>query len=191
MRGLVRAPLWLIVLLLLAAIGVGVYAYFTTPLPLGLSSVVRTPGGESAFPTPVPSVAPVGARTPAGQALVLGATSVVVQSVLRNQDLTANNRGGPPGLYTVLDVTIQNAGTMPLMPKPTDFLLQDDRGRIYAIDPEATRAVNSSARRRILFDASVPPTANLQTLLAFETPVDASALTLRVNLGYGDLELPR
>jgi Domain of unknown function (DUF4352) len=175
----------------LAAVGVGVYAYFTTPLPMGLSSVVRTPGGESSMPTPGPTVAPVGARTPAGQALVLGATSVAVQTVQRNQDLTANNRGGPPGLYTVLDVTIQNAGTMPLTPKPTDFQLSDDRGRTYAIDSEATRAVNSAARRRVLFDASVPPTANLQTLLAFETPSDASALTLRVSLGYGDLELPR
>src|SRR5258708_18856236 len=189
MRGLVRAPLWLIALLLLAAIGVGAYAYFTTPLPLGLSSVVRTPGGDAALPRPVPTSGPVGARTAAGQPLVLGATSVAVQSVLRNQDLTANNRGGPAGLYTVLDVMIQNAGTAPLTPKPTDFWLLDDRGRTYAIDTEATRSVNGSARRRVLFDASVPPTASLQTLLAFETAADASTLTLRVNLGYGDLEL--
>jgi hypothetical protein len=116
---------------------------------------------------------------------------VAVQTVLRNQDLTANNRGGPPGLYTVLDVMIQNGGSSPLTPKPTDFQLQDDRGRTYAIDPEATRSVNSSAHRRVLFDASVPPTASLQTLLAFETAADATSLTLRVNLGYGDLELPR
>jgi hypothetical protein len=192
MRGLVRAPLWLIVLLLLAAIGVGVYAYFTAPLPLGLSSVVRTPGGEVASgPTSPTLVTSVGARTPAGQPLILGATSVAVQSVLRNQDLTANNRGGPPGFYTVLDLMIQNAGAAPLTPKATDFLLQDDRGRTYAVDPEATRSVNSTAHRRLLFDASVPPTSSLQTLLAFETTTDATTFTLRVNLGYGDLELPR
>jgi hypothetical protein len=189
MRGLVRAPLWLIVVLLLAAIGVGVYGYFTTPLPLGLSSVIRTPGGESAFPAPVPTAATAGARTPAGQPLVLGATSVAVQSVLRNQDLTTT-KGGPPGVYTILDVLIQNAGTSPITPKPGDFQLQDERGRTYAIDPEATRSVNSAARRRLLFDASVPPSGTFSTLLAFETPGDAASFTLRVSVGYGDLELP-
>lgn len=190
MRGLIRAPLWLIALLLLAAIGVGVYAYFTTPLPLGLSSVVRTPGGDAAAPTVVPTVAAVGQRTPAGQPLVLGAASVAVQAIQRNQDLTANNRGGPAGSYTVIDVTIQNMGAAPLTPKATDFLLQDERGRTYAIDTEATRAVNATARRRVLFEASVPPTATVETLLAFETAADAGNLVLRVTLGYGDLELP-
>ena len=42
---MVRAPLWLILLLILAIVGLGVYAYFTTPLPFGLSSVIQTPGG--------------------------------------------------------------------------------------------------------------------------------------------------
>jgi len=182
----------LIGLLLLVAIGVGVYAYFTTPLPFGLSSVVRTPGGDVAFPaspTPVPG-APL-ARTPAGQALLLGATSVAVQSVTRNQDLTANNRGGPAGLYTVVNVVVQNAGSEPLTPKQSDFRLVDDRGRSYAVDLEATRSVNSTARRRLLFDASVPPSASVDTLLAFETATDASGLALRVMVGYGDVELPR
>jgi hypothetical protein len=31
----------------------------------------------------------------------------------------------------------------------------------------------------------------MDTLLAFETPPDVNALTLRVSLGYGELELPR
>jgi Domain of unknown function (DUF4352) len=191
MRALVRAPLWLIALLLLAAIGVGVYAYFTTPLPLGLSSVIRTPGGESALtPTPLPITAPAGVRTPAGQPLVLGAATVYVSSVQRNQDLAANNRGGPPGMYTVVDIVVQNAGSSPLSPKATDFQLLDDRGRTYAVDLEATRSANTVARRRVLFDATVPPTASAETMLAFETSADAGALVLRVTAGYGELELP-
>jgi hypothetical protein len=188
----IRAPLWLIVLLLLAAIGIGVYAYFTTPLPLGLSSVIRTPGGEA---VPVPGatsvVAPPGSRTPAGRALALGATSVTVQSVLRNQDLAGGGRSGPVGSFTVVDIIVQNAGTEPVTPRPTDFRLMDDRGRVYAVDAEATRSVNANGHRRVLFDASVPPTGSLETLLAFETPADATPLLLRVTLGYGDLELPR
>jgi hypothetical protein len=129
-------------------------------------------------------------RTPAGQPRVLGATSVAVQSVLRNQDLSASKGGGPPGIYTVVDVLIENAGSMPLTPKPGDFQLQDERGRTYAIDPEATRNVNSAAKRRVLFEASVPPTSTFSTLLAFETPSDGASFTLRVSVGYGDLELP-
>jgi hypothetical protein len=186
----IRAPLWLIVLLLLAAIGIGVYAYFTTPLPFGLSSVIRTPGGRAVpaqGPTPVAPAA--GPRTPAGQALALGAASVSVQSILRNQDLATGGRGGPAGAFTVVDIVVQNAGTEPLTPKPADFRLLDDRGRVYAIDAEATRSVNSTGRRRVLFDASVPPSGSLSTLLAFETPADANPLLLRVSLGYGDLEL--
>jgi hypothetical protein len=189
---LVRAPLWLIVVLILAAVGIGVYGYFTTPLPFGLSSVVRTPGGEAgAAPTPIASAAPAGVRTAAGQPLVLGATSVVVQSIQRNVDLAANGRGGPVGSFTVVDIVLQNAGTEPLTPKAADFRLMDDRGRSYAIDSEATRSINSTGKRRVLFDASVPPTGTLNTMLAFETPADANAFLLRVNLGYGDLELPR
>jgi hypothetical protein len=189
---LIRVPYWLIAVLMLAAIGIGVYGYFTTPLPFGLASVIHTPGGDvGGTPTPSGSTARTGARTPAGQPLILGATSVIVQSIQRNVDLAANSRGGPAGSFTVLDIVVQNAGTEPLTPKPSDFRLMDDRGRSYAIDSEATRSVNSTGKRRLLFDASVPPSGSLNTLLAFETPVDANALVLRVNLGYGDVELPR
>ena len=51
-----RAPLWLIFLLILAIIFISVYAYFTTPLPLGLSSVIRTPGGNNVPSASSPTV---------------------------------------------------------------------------------------------------------------------------------------
>jgi hypothetical protein len=66
----------------------------------------------------------------------------------------------------------------------------DDRGRAYAVDTEATRSANSFGRRRDVFDASVPPGTRAITFLAFETATDAGALSLRVTLGYGELELP-
>lgn len=189
-----RAPLWLILLIVLAIVGLGVYGYFTTPLPLGLSSVIRTPGGSNvATPTGTAVGVPAGARTAAGQPLVLGATSVVVQTVQRNQDLAAGGRGpaGPAGLFTLVLIELQNGGSEPLTPQTADFRLVDDRGRVYAVDPEATRSVNVVGKHRYLFEASVPPGGRLATLLAFETAADATALTLRVRLGYGDVELPR
>jgi hypothetical protein len=169
--------------------GVGIYAYFTTPLPFGLNAVIRTPGGSAvAGGTPQPVVP--GIRTAAGQPLVLGATSVVVQAVQRGQDLAANNRG-PVGSFTLLQIEVQNGGNDPFTPQASDFRLVDDRGRSYAVDLEATRAVNAAARRRLLFDATVPPAGRVTTLLAFETPADVGSLTLRVALGYGEVELPR
>src|SRR5438552_17793743 len=103
-----RALLWLILLVVLAIVGIGVYGYFTTPLPLGLSSVIRTPGGSNvAAPASTAVGVPAGARTAAGQPLVLGATNVLVQTVQRNEDLSAGRPGpgrrvsrGPPGLLT-------------------------------------------------------------------------------------------
>jgi Domain of unknown function (DUF4352) len=187
---LIRAPLWLIGLLIVAAIGVGIYAYLTTPLPLGLSSVIRTPGGASAAVTPLPGGSAAGARAAAGEPLVLGAATVTVRAVQRNQDLAAGGRGGPPGMFTVLDVQLQNAGAEPLTPALSDFRLMDDQGRIYALDSEATRAVNTSEHRRNLFEASVPPGAAVDTFLAFETSAAARASMLRVSMGYGDLVLP-
>jgi hypothetical protein len=186
-----RAPLWLILLIVLAIVGIAVYGYFTTPLPLGLSSVIRTPGGSNVpgQSSATPGV-PAGARTAAGQPLVLGATNVVVQTVTRNQDLSAGGRG-PAGVFTLVQIELQNGGSEPVSPQTADFRLVDDRGRVYAIDPEATRSVNASSKHRNLFDASVPPGGRLATLLAFETAADATALTLRVKLGYGDVELPR
>ena len=187
MRG---APTWAIVLLLLVIVGVGVYAYFTTPLPFGLSAVIRTPGGANVPAAPSgPAVAP-GARTAAGQPLVLGATNVVVAAVQRNQDLQATERG-PAGSFTILALELQNGGNEPLSPQITDFRLIDDRGRSFAVDVEATRAVNSASGRRYAFEASVPPGGRLATFLAFETPPDIAGLTLRASLGYGELELPR
>jgi uncharacterized protein DUF4352 len=186
-----RAPLWLIVLLVLAVVGLGVYGYFTTPLPLGLGSVIRTPGGANAANQPPPIGVPAGTRTAVGQPLVLGATNVVVQSVQRNQDLSTSGRNGPAGSFTVVQIELQNQGNEPLVAQSADFRLVDDRGRLYAIDMEATRAVNVSTRHRVLFDASVPPGGQLATLLAFETASDANALVLRVKLGYGEVELPR
>jgi hypothetical protein len=170
-----------------------VYAYFTTPLPLGLSGVIRTPGSASA---PIVPVATGGtgasARAGAGQPLVLGAVSVSVQSVERNQDLTAAERGsGPPGVFTVLDVQLANAGAEPLMPSLSDFRLLDDQGRTYTVDAEATRAVNAFSRRRNVSDSGVPPGAAVATFLAFETTASTNPVALRVTLGYGELELPR
>ena len=186
-----RAPSWLIVVLVLVIVGIGVYGYFTTPLPFNLSSVLRTPGGanvpQQASPTPV------SVRTSAGQPLVLGSLNVVIQAAQRNQDFTAQNRGGPAGSFTILQVELQNGGIDPITAQPSDFRLVDDRGRTYAVDLEATRAANNAAspRRRLLFESSVPPGGRFTTLLAFETPPDVGALTLRVALGYGEVELPR
>jgi Domain of unknown function (DUF4352) len=187
-----RAPLWVIVLLILAIIGIGVYGYFTTPLPFGLNAYIPTPGGGNAgAPSATTGNAPAGVRTAAGQPLVLGATSVMVQSVQRNQDLASGGRAGPAGSFTVVDLEVQNGGSQPLTPEMKDFRLVDDRGRVYAVDPEATRSVNASNKKRVIFDATVPPAGRVDTLLAFETPADANALTLRVSLGYGEVELPR
>jgi uncharacterized protein DUF4352 len=192
---MIRAPLWLIGLLLLAAIFVGVYAYFTTPLPYGLGEIIKTPGGANppgfATPAPTQTAAAANARAAAGQPLLLGAASVVVQGVQRNEDLTTNNRGGPPGSFTVVDLLISNSGTEPLTPQLQDFRLQDDRGRAYAVDVEATRAMNTFGHRRYLFEAGVPPGGQLATYVVFETPPEANATTLRVQLGYGEAELPR
>jgi hypothetical protein len=121
---------------------------------------------------------------------VLGATSIVVQSTARNQDVAGSARG-PVGSFTVVQLDVQNGGNEPLVPKVDDFRLVDDRGRRYAVDLEATRAVNAAARHRTLFDVSVPPGGRMTTLLAFETPNDVAALTLRVAMGYGEVELPR
>jgi Domain of unknown function (DUF4352) len=187
-----RTPGWVFALILLLILGLGVYGYFTTPLPFGLSSVIRTPGGSAAAPAAPGPAANPGTRTTAGQPLVLGATTVVIQAAQRNQDLTPANRGaGPVGSFTVLQIELQNGGRDPLTAKPEDFRLVDDTGRSYAVDPEATRTVNASTKHRVLFDATVPPGARLSTLLAFETPADVGGLTLRVSLGYGEVELPR
>jgi len=183
-----RAPLWLISLVVLVIVGLGVYGYFTTPLPLGLSSVIRTPGGANVGGASTQVGVPAGLRTAAGQPLVLGATNVVVQAVLRNQDLSRN---GLPGAFTVVQVDLQNGGSEPLQPQTSDFRLVDDRGRTYAVDLDATRNVNAANKHRVVFDASVPPGGSMVTQLAFETAPDANALTLRVRLGYGEVELPR
>jgi hypothetical protein len=192
MRGLIRAPLWLFGLLIVAALFVGVYAYVTTPLPFGLGALIGTPGGASvpigAAPTQTAQAAT--ARAPVGQPLVLGAASVMVTSIARNQDLTTGGRGGPPGSFTVLDIQMLNAGSEPLTPMPKDFRLIDDRGRTYAVDTEATRSTNSFGHRRDVFSASVPPGGRLDTFLAFETTPDANPQALRVLLGYGEAALP-
>jgi Domain of unknown function (DUF4352) len=184
-----RAPLWLFVLLFLVIVGIGVYGYFTTPLPFGLSSVIRTPGGSNVATTSTVG-APAGARTAAGQTLVLGSTNVVVQAVQRNQDLSNGGRG-PSGLFTLLQVEVQNGGSESLTPRASDFRLIDDRGRAYAVDRDATRQANTAAKHRDPFEATVPPGGRMTTVLAFETVNDTNPLSLRVTLGYGDIELPR
>ena len=186
---MLRTPLWVFALLVLAIVVIGVYAYFTTPLPFGLSSVVRTPGGAN--PTPVPTAPAPGARTAAGQTLVLGSTSIVVSAVQRNQDLSSGGRGGPAGIFTLVQIDVQNDGSESLAPQAGDFKLVDDRGRSYAIDLEATRSANAAVRRRSLFDATVPPGGRTTTLLAFETAPDTNAIGLHVTHGSGDIELPR
>jgi Domain of unknown function (DUF4352) len=187
---LIRAPLWFIGLLIIIAIGVGVYAYLTTPLPFGLSNVIRTPAGGAALP--VSSSTPtVGARAGVGQPLALGAVGVSVVAIQHNQDLTTENHGGPPGLFTVVDLQVQNTGAEPITVQPANFRLVDDQGRVYAIDTEATRSENAFGHRRNIFDVSVPPGGATTTFLAFQTTPNTNPASLRVQLGYGELQLPR
>ena len=187
---MVRAPLWFIGLLVVAAIIVGVYAYLTTPLPFGLSGVIRTPGSSASPITAQPSGTPTG-RAGAGTPLALGSATVAVQAIQRNQDLTTENRGGPPGVFTVVDLQLVNSGPEPLTPTATDFHLVDDQGRTYAVDTEATRSENAFGHRRNVFDASVPPGGVLSTFVAFQTTPTTNSSSLRVQLGFGELELPR
>jgi hypothetical protein len=142
----------------------------------------------STLPT-APGATPTG-RTPAGQPLLLGAASVMVTSIARNQDLTADGRGGPPGSFTLVDLQLANAGSEPLTPTMSDFRLIDDRGRSYAVDAEATRSTNAFNHRRDVFQSTVPPGGRVATFLAFETTADANPQTLRVVMGYGEAALP-
>ena len=187
-----RAPAWLIALLVLVIVGVGVYGYFTTPLPFGLNSVIRTPGAANVPQGTAAGASP--ARTAAGQPLLLGALTVSVETVQRNQNLFGGGEGGNTsagGPFTVVQVGMANAGNQSITMQASDFRLVDDRGRSYAVDTEATRMACQAARRRSPFDATVPPGGRLETALAFETAPDAAALSLHVSLGYGEVELPR
>src|SRR5919199_3667269 len=107
-----RAPAWLIALLVLVIVGVGVYGYFTTPLPFGLNSVIRTPGAANAPQAGQPAAGASPARTAAGQPLLLGALTVTVETVQRNQDLFGSGeRGaGAGGPFTVVQLGLANAG---------------------------------------------------------------------------------
>jgi hypothetical protein len=190
----VRAPAWLIALVVLLILGLGVYGYFTTPLPFGLNSVIRTPGGANA---PLGGQGPAGAspaRTAAGQPLLLGALTVTIETVQRNQNLFGGGEGGNTsagGPFTVVQIGLANAGNQSITMQASDFRLVDDRGRSYAVDTEATRMASQASRRRSPFDATVPPGGRLATVLAFETAPDANTLSLHVALGYGEVELPR
>jgi hypothetical protein len=189
-----RAPVWLIALLVLVIVGVGVYGYFTTPLPFGLNSVVRTPGGANVAQGGQSAAGGSPARTAAGQPLLLGALTVTVETVQRNQNLFGGGEAGNAsagGPFTVVQVGMANAGNQSITMQPSDFRLVDDRGRSYAVDAEATRMASQTARRRSPFDATVPPGGRLETALAFETAPDATTLSLHVSLGYGEVELPR
>lgn len=183
-------PSWVIAAALILLVGLGVYGFFTQPLPFGLSSVVNNPGGQAARPAQAPVQQAPGARVGATQPLGLGAVTVGVLGVQRGQSLSTSNRG-PATAYTVALVVIQNGGLEPLVLQPTAFSLIDERGRRYAVDVEASRAGATAAQKRPPFESTVPPGGRLETTLAFETAPDAGALTLRVSLGYGEVELPR
>jgi len=186
-----RAPLWLVVVVGLLIVGLIVYGYFTAPLPFGLSSLVRSPFGGTATGGSGVVAAPPGARASAGQPLLLGAVTIVVESVQRSQELAQTPARGPAGAFAIVRVQIQNGGSEPLVLQPASFRLLDDRGRAYAVDPEATRAAAQVDRRRDPFEASVSPGTGLATTLAFGPAADAQTFVLRASLGYGELELPR
>jgi hypothetical protein len=187
-----RLPPSAILLVIVLIIGLAVYGYLTTPLPFGLSGVIRTPGGAAAVggAPPGAAVPAAGVRAAAGQPLQLGALTVTVGAVTHDSDLAANGRGGPVGTFTVLTLTLQNAGSQPVVPQLASFTLLDDKGRVYAPDADATHAANLALKLRSVDTATVPPGGQLQSALAFETAADAANLVLHVTLGYGEVALP-
>jgi hypothetical protein len=115
----------------------------------------------------------------------------MVEGVQRSQELLGSGSRAPGGSFTVVLLGLQNGGSQAITMQASDFRLVDERGRTYAVDVEATRSANQTARRRVPFEATVPPGGRLETALAFETATDAGALSLRVSLGYGEVDLPR
>ncbi len=185
-----RAPSWVLALLIVAIIGLSIYAYFSGQLPFGLSSVARPPGTAAIGFGPTPVVSGSG-RASAGQPLTIGAITVLVQGVQRGQAVESSAGRGTLGTFTLVPVSIQNGGRDPLALDGRDLWLQDERGRHYAVDVEASRSASVAAKRRPPFESAVPPGGRLETVLAFETAADAGALTLVAEVGYGELELPR
>jgi hypothetical protein len=183
-----RAPPRLVIGGILIVLALLVYGYFTQPLPFGLSSLVRNPGAGSGAAAGAP-VSPT-VRTSAGQPLSLGAVTIAIENIDRNQDLTSSQIHGPPGAFTLVQLQIQNSGNASITPQATDFVLVDERGRTFAVDVEATRAAATAAKRRYPFEATVSPGSSLQTLLAFQPGSDSSNLALRATLGYGEVGLP-
>ena len=183
-----RTPPWLIFLILLAIVGLGRlwllhYALAARAL-LGHSH----PGG--AVPRPGARHRRPGWPAHSGWPAARARRDQRRRPVDSAQPGHCRCRGRPPALHRRAARPAERRHRA-ARPSSTISGSSTTAADVYAVDLEATRAVNVAAKRRVLFDASVPPGGDMTTLLAFETPSDTGALTLRVGLGYGEVELPR
>lgn len=177
---------------MLLIIGLGVYGYFTTPLPFGLSSYIRTPGGAAGEPPGVPAATGpggAGARARLGQVLQLGDLQIEVGAIRSAQAVTPGAGETLPGSYTLLDVAARSTAPAPVALAESDFTLVDDAGRSYSLDAEATRAASAQAKLRSPVGQPLEPGEARTFVLAFQTPPDAKGFVLRVAIGYGEISL--
>jgi hypothetical protein len=176
-------------------IGSMLWAYFTDQLPGPLPKFHTASNTKPGVTTTTNSAVPSGITTtayPASQPFDFGAAQYTLGKIsvsgddLRSGTLTATTSGS----FVLVDLTVLDRGSAPLVLDAADFTLYDSKGNLYTVNENATNIASlSTANRKNLLTEPLQPGLSRDGIIVFEVPKDASGFTLRVANGYVDISL--
>jgi len=177
----------ILLVLFVAIVGLITWGYFTSSLPAPFPARHRTtpttasPGATGAGQLPAASP---------DKPFAYGNVLYTVVNITKAADVkhgTASFQAA--GTFIMLPLTLVNQSKEPVTFRATDFTLRDGQGQIFSIHGGATGLASAAPGKSDLFAEALQPGLEIQSVLVFDVPRQASGFVLRINNGYLDVDL--
>jgi len=173
--------------LFVAIVSLITWGYFTSSLPVPFparhrATVVTTSQGTTG-----------GGQLPAAstnQPFVYGNVMYTVGNITKAADVKHDTTSfQATGTFILVPLTVVNQSLEPVTLQPSDFALQDGQGQVFSLHGGATRLANAATGKTNLFEEALQPGLEIQAVLVFDVPKQASGFDLRISSGFVDVKL--
>ena len=177
----------IMLVLFVAIVGLIAYGYFTSSLPAPFPALHRTTAAETTAPTPgtpqVPTASP-------GKPFAYGDVLYTVGDVSKTNEVRRGTASSQAvGTFVLVPLTLSNTSREPVDFASTDFSLRDGQGQVFSLHAAATGLANAAPGKTDLFAEALQPGLEIQAILVFDVPRQASGFDLRISSGFMDVSL--
>lgn len=177
----------ILLVLFVAIVGLITWGYFTSSLPapfparhratVSTTSQVTTGAGQ------LPAASP-------NEPFAYGSVLYTVGNITKAADVKHGTTSVQAvGTFILVPLTVANQSQEPVTFQPSDFALHDAEGQVFSLHGGATGLASAAPGKSDLFAEALQPGLEIQAVLVFDVPKQASAFDLRISSGFMDVKL--